>query len=100
MSRVRVRLAALLHSYTGGTAELEAKGETLAEVLADLDHRYPGIRVRVVDEQDRPRPYIRFFVNATDARDLSVPLRDGDEVYIVGALSGGSDLGQFWLSRE
>jgi len=97
VSRVRVRLAALLHSYTGGTAELQAKGATLAEVLADLDHRYPGIRFRVVDEQDRARPHIRFFVNDTDARDLGVPLRDGDEVYIVGALSGGCNVRQFRL---
>jgi molybdopterin converting factor small subunit len=86
---VQVELAALLHSYTGGKRVVEAEGATLAAVLEDLDHRFPGIRFRVVDEQDRVRPHVRCFVNDTDARDVAVPLRDGDRVYIVGALSGG-----------
>ena len=89
MSRVQVELAALLHSYTGGVRVIEASGATLGEVLEDLDRRFPGIRFRVVDEQDRLRPHVRLFVNGTDAREISTPLRDGDRVYIVGALSGG-----------
>ncbi len=89
MSTVELRLAPLLHSYTRGASELQVTGGTLNEMLEDLDRRYPGIRFRLVDEQDRPRRHVRFFVNDTDARDLEMPLRDGDTVYIVGALSGG-----------
>ena len=89
MSRVQVELAALLHSYTGGARVVEASGATFGEVLEDLDRRFPGIRFRVVDEQDRLRPHVRLFVNGTDAREISTPLREGDRVYIVGALSGG-----------
>jgi molybdopterin synthase sulfur carrier subunit len=89
VSRVQVELAALLHSYTGGKRLVEAEGATLGAVLDDLDHRFPGIRFRVVDEQDRVRPHVRFFVNDTDARDLGERMRDGDRVFIVGALSGG-----------
>ena len=89
MSHVTVRLAPLLHSYTGGAREFEASGATLGEALEDLDRRFPGIRFRVVDEQDRLRRHVRFFVNGADARDLGATLADGDQVYIVGALSGG-----------
>jgi molybdopterin synthase sulfur carrier subunit len=89
VSRVQVELAALLHSYTGGQRLVEAEGTTLGAVLEDLDRRFPGIRFRVVDEQDRVRPHVRFFVNETDARDVAMRLREGDRVYIVGALSGG-----------
>ena len=89
MSAVEVRLAPLLHSYSGGQSTVEASGTTLGEVLADLDRRFPGIRFRVVDEHDRPRPHMRFFVNEHDARSLATPLAAGDRVYIVGALSGG-----------
>jgi molybdopterin synthase sulfur carrier subunit len=89
VSRVQVELAALLHSYTGGKRLIEAEGTTLGAVLEDLDRRFPGIRFRVVDEQDRVRPHVRFFVNETDARDVAMRLREGDRVYIVGALSGG-----------
>ena len=89
MSRVRVELAALLRSYTAGASVVEADGATLGEVLDDLDRRFRGIRFRVVDEQDRLRPHVRFFVNGADRRDIATPLREGDRIYIVGALSGG-----------
>jgi molybdopterin converting factor small subunit len=89
MSRVQVELAALLRSYTGGADVVEANGTTLGEVLDDLDRRFRGIRFRVVDEQDRLRPHVRFFVNGTDTREIATPLCEGDRIYIVGALSGG-----------
>jgi molybdopterin converting factor small subunit len=89
MSRVEVRLAALLHSYTRGARTVRATGETLGEVLDDLDRRFPGIRFRLVDEQDRLRRHVRFFVNGADTRTISMKLHDGDKLYIVGALSGG-----------
>ena len=89
MSQVEVRLAALLHSYTQGTAVVQARGGTIGEVLDDLDRRYRGIRFRFVDEQDRLRPHMRLFLNGADARDVGRAVADGDEIYIVGALSGG-----------
>ena len=89
MSAVEVRLAALLHSYTQGAAVVPARGATIGEVLDDLDRRYRGIRFRLVDEQDRLRPHMRLFLNGADARDVARPVADGDEIYIVGALSGG-----------
>jgi len=89
MNDVEVRLAALLHSYTKGKSTVRARGATLGDVLDDLDRKYPGIRFRVVDEQSRLRRHVRFFINGSDARDIAAPLRSGDKVYIVGALSGG-----------
>ena len=77
-----------LHSYTG-RREVEASGATLGSVLSDLDRRYPGIRFRMIDEQDRMRPHIRFFVNGRQVFDLSQPLGPADRVQIVQALSGG-----------
>ena len=86
---VEVRVAALLHAYTRGASVLHADGATLGEVIDDLERRYPGVRFRLVDEQDRPRRHMRFFVNGRDARDVATRLGDGDKLYIVGALSGG-----------
>ena len=43
----------------------------------------------MIDEQDRMRPHIRFFVNGWQVRDLAEPLGGLDEVVIVQALSGG-----------
>jgi sulfur-carrier protein len=85
---MKVLIPSALRSYTE-RSETEASGATLAAALADLDRRYPGIRFRMVDEQDRIRPHIRIFVNGQQVCDLSQPLRATDEVVIVQALSGG-----------
>src|SRR5439155_432834 len=67
----------------------DAAGATVDEVLFDLDARFPGIRFRVVDEQGRIRPHIRFWVSARPAPDVSAAVGASDEVMIVTALSGG-----------
>jgi molybdopterin converting factor small subunit len=85
---MRVLIPSALRSYTEA-AETRAQGETLAAVLADLNQRYPGIRFRVIDEQDRVRRHIRIFVNGEQVFDLNHALAASDEVVIVQALSGG-----------
>jgi sulfur-carrier protein len=85
---MQVLIPTSLRSYTG-RARVEANGATLGEVLADLDHLFPGIRFRMVDEQDRMRPHMRVFVNGKAIRDLAQSLEAGDDVSIVQALSGG-----------
>ena len=85
---MKVLVPSPLLSYTGNK-EVEAEGRTLAELLVDLDARYPGLRFRVVDEQDRLRSHMRFFVNYEQVFELSHPLGAGDSVQIVQALSGG-----------
>ena len=84
-----VRIASPLHSYTAGAARVDGHGDTLAEVLGDLERRFPGIRFRMIDEQDRIRPHMRVFVNSEQALDLAAPVRGGDTVHVICALSGG-----------
>ena len=86
---VRVHVSTHLHAYTGGRSTVEADGKTLAGVLADLERRYPGLRFRVVDEQDRVRRHMNFFVGGEMTRSLSQPIGPNQEVHILGALSGG-----------
>ena len=83
----RVLLPTHLRSYTAGAAEVDADGGTLGDVLADLERRHPGMRVRIVDEQDRIRPHVKCFVAGEQARDLRAPVTG--EVQIIAALSGG-----------
>jgi len=78
-----------LRDYTGERSEVEAEGRTLGELLADLDRRYPGIRFRMIDEQDEIRRHMRVWVNTLEVRTLAAPLRSTDEVIILQALSGG-----------
>ena len=85
---IPVLIPSPLLSYTG-KKDVEAEGATLAELLADLDRRYPGLRFRVIDEQDRMRPHMRFFVNGEQVFDMARPLVPSDSIQIVQALSGG-----------
>lgn len=78
-----------LRSYTGHRSEVSAAGATVAELLDDLDRRFPGIRFRMIDEQDGVRRHMRIFVNETEIATLHTPLRPDDEVHILQALSGG-----------
>ncbi|HKF64422.1 MAG TPA: MoaD/ThiS family protein [Dongiaceae bacterium] len=85
---MRVLIPGPLRSYTK-RREVEAAGTTLGELLADLDRQYPGIRFRMIDEQDRMRAHMRFFVNGAQVFDMAHALRASDAVQIVQALSGG-----------
>ena len=85
----RVLIPSPLFSYTGGQKQVEAEGDSLAALVDALDVRFPGMRHRIVDEQDRIRRHIRFFVNGEMAQDLDRRIEASDEVMIVAALSGG-----------
>jgi molybdopterin synthase sulfur carrier subunit len=86
---IRVFIPSQLTAYTAGVTRVEAAGATVEGVLDDLDRRFPGLKFRVVDEQDRVRKHMRMFIGATETRSVAAPMRDGDELLIFGALSGG-----------
>lgn len=84
-----VKIPSPLRSYTSGESNVEAEGATVREVLADLDRRFPGIRFRMIDEQDGIRRHIRLFVNAEEVKGLTQTVRPGDAIHLICALSGG-----------
>ena len=86
---MKVHIPQPLVSYTDRQREVEAEGASLAELLCNLDARYPGLRFRIIDEQDGIRPHVKFFVNREPVRDLDASLDPSDEVHIFQALSGG-----------
>lgn len=85
---MKVLIPSALQSYTQ-SSRVEASGSTLAEVLQDLDRRYPGIRFRIIDEQEQVRRHIRIFVSGEAVKTLSHRIQSMDEVAIIQALSGG-----------
>ena len=90
---MQVRIPGLLRSYTHGAETVVVDSNnpapTLADALADLDARYPGLKFRIVDEQGAIRPHIKIFLDGELARDLRTTTRAAGELMIVGALSGG-----------
>ena len=89
MAFVRIRVAALLYSYTGGRKTVEVDAATVEDAINAMDRQFPGVAFRIVDEQRQIRPHMNVFVNEENVRELSIAIIPGDEIYIVGALSGG-----------
>ncbi|MBS1791588.1 MAG: MoaD/ThiS family protein [Acidobacteria bacterium] len=86
---MKVIIPSPLLSYTKQQKEVDAVGATVSEMLEDLNRSYPGIRFRMIDEQDAIRPHMKIFVNGEQIFRLNVPLNAADEVHILQALSGG-----------
>lgn len=89
---VTVRIPTPLRSVSKGNAEVQAKGGTVDDVVADLERQFPGMRERLIDEQGGLRRFVNVYVNGEDVRFMDAgktPLKDGDEVSIVPAIAGG-----------
>jgi molybdopterin converting factor small subunit len=66
---------------------------SVAAALALLWAECPAVRDRVIDELGALRPHINIFVDGEDIRyagGLDAPVRDGAEVFLLPAISGGS----------
>jgi molybdopterin synthase sulfur carrier subunit len=90
---VVVRLPGALRDATGGTTKVEARGRTLAEIIEDLDRRYPGLKGRIVDEHGKLRTYVNVFIGERDARTsggTGATVPEGEEVMVIPAMAGGA----------
>lgn len=86
---MKVHIPSPLLSYTNQKNDVDADGSTIAELLNDLNRQFPGIRFRMIDEQDSIRQHMKVFVNGEQVFGLNTALKSSDEVYILQALSGG-----------
>ena len=86
---MKVRISSPLQSYTKGLTSIELLGSTLADVINELDKKFPGIKFRFIDEQDRIRPHMRIFVDGQIISDLNMVIQKNANVYIVHLISGG-----------
>jgi molybdopterin converting factor small subunit len=89
---VRVRIPTILRTYTGGESEVGAAGETLGQVLDDLDASYPGIKGRILDDQGSIRRFVNVYVGNDDVRfleSLETSTPEGAQVSVIPAVAGG-----------
>jgi len=88
---VTVRIPTPLRTLTGGADEVQAHGATVADVIADLEKRHPGVRDRLLDEKG-VRRFVNVYVGDEDIRfldGLTTALKRGDQISIVPAIAGG-----------
>ncbi|PYQ44391.1 MAG: molybdopterin synthase sulfur carrier subunit [Acidobacteria bacterium] len=91
---VTFHIPAALREFTSGRSEvtLERSGESVAEALSALWNAYPGVRDRVLNEQDQVRQHINIFVGNENIRytgGLTTRVPNDSEISIVPAVSGG-----------
>ncbi|HLI52811.1 MAG TPA: MoaD/ThiS family protein [Acidimicrobiales bacterium] len=91
--RPLVRIPGMLIEATGGADLLEIDAATVREALAVLAGRYPRLAEQILDGNGELLQSINLFVGEDDIRGLGgleAPLRPGQELTILPALSGGA----------
>jgi molybdopterin synthase sulfur carrier subunit len=84
-----VGIPSLLRDLTNGQKSLFVEGETVRQVIDNLERLYPGIKDRLC-EADRLRSSISIVVDGhTSTLKLRHKLQESSEVHFVISISGG-----------
>lgn len=84
-----VKLSPLLVDlFPGATRRVEMEAETVRDMIAELDRRWPGMRDRICDTRPSIRKHMNVFVDG-ERSTLSTRLKPGADVFIITAISGG-----------
>lgn len=89
---IKVRAQEPLRRLLENQPVVEVDSPTVFEAIEELQRHYPGVRDRVLDNNGAVRGFVSIYVNDENIRflqDTQTPLKDGDEVSIVPANSGG-----------
>jgi MoaD family protein len=90
---IEVRVPTILRSYTGGQKVVAAAGDTIADLLGDLDTQFPGFRARLITDDGGLHKFVNVYVNDEDVRflgALDAKINPGDTVTILPAVAGGA----------
>ncbi len=93
MSQATIRIPTPLRSFTGGAAEVQVEGSTVAQALDALGLRHEGILDRVLGSDGRVRGFVNIYLGETNVRTiggLDTPLPDAAIISIVPAVAGGA----------
>jgi len=88
---VKVKVSSLLRKSTNGQELVEVTGNTPLECLHSLQSKFPKMKKWLYDKKGELRPQVWFFVNGQRiyADELTNPLNDGDELFVLLAIGGG-----------
>ena len=89
---VSVRIPTPLRKFTNGQSDVEIEGESVGEVIDNLEASHNGIKEKLIDESGSIRRFVNVYLNEEDIRFLDgadTEVNDGDSVTIVPAIAGG-----------
>lgn len=88
---ITVKVPTILRPLTGDQKSVQASGTTVAEVLADIEARHPGVKAKLM-QGDRLMRFVNVYVNDQDIRfgqELATPVKAGDMLTVLPAVAGG-----------
>lgn len=89
-----VWIPAVHRDLTGSVEIVQVEGETVAQVIDELDRRFPGLKARLC-QGERVRPHIAVVVDGViSPRGARQRLAGPSEIHFVPAMSGGC-----WMKR-
>ena len=93
---VTVYIPTPFRRMTGNRAEVSVEAGTVAELLDNLDHQFPGVHDLIYNSEHKIPVHINIYVNNQEISALKgdqTPLAEGDQVAIIPAIAGGSEDG-------
>src|SRR5579875_553102 len=90
---VNVYIPTPFRRLTGNRTHIETSGSNVAEVLANLDHSYPGFRSLLFNECNEVPAHINIYLNNREIHALQgteTTVADGDELAVIPAIAGGA----------
>jgi molybdopterin synthase sulfur carrier subunit len=87
-----VKFTYALEKFFPGIKAIPAEGNTLRQVLDEVEAKYPRIQNYLLDEQGHLRNHVNIFIDGSlisDRAGLSDAFTPNSEIYIIQALSGG-----------
>jgi molybdopterin synthase sulfur carrier subunit len=90
--KIEIQLPSLLADSAGGKRRFSLEAQTLAGALEAMLTTYPLLRPHLYDEAMRVRKHVLIFFNDENLatlKDRNVPLKAGDRLQVIQAVSGG-----------
>lgn len=91
---VTVYIPTPFRRMTGNRAEVSVEAGTVAELLDNLDHQFPGVHDLIYNSEHKIPVHINIYVNNQEISALNgdqTKLAEGDQVAIIPAIAGGTD---------
>jgi MoaD family protein len=90
---VEVRIPTVFRRYTQGNAVVQLEPGTIADLIDQLDRRYPGMKQQLLAESGELHRFVNVYVNDEDARyldKLDTKVNEGDTVSLLPSVAGGA----------
>jgi molybdopterin synthase sulfur carrier subunit len=89
---VEVRIPTVFRKFTEGDSVVELEPGTVADLIDQLDNRYPGMRQQLMTDDGDLHRFVNIYVNDEDARyleKLDTKVSEGDRVALLPSVAGG-----------